>query len=114
MIELPKIEVLSADEPKQIKLNWKVYEYIGFEITKKGREGILTKLEDLKPGDVISQPDNLCGAVVEKNADGNLYLKCGRFVVTLHFAEDDRKCWTTGAYINLRAIKKLELFFGNK
>lgn len=99
------------DNPEQLKLGWTVREYIGSEVWKESApEQSLTNEADIQAGDVIICPglwnENL-KMLIKKDSYGVLYGDCGHLTVVLCFDKDDRHCWTTGGFVNKRAIEKL-------
>jgi len=111
MTDMPKeikqpIEIIET-EPKEIKLNWKCYEYIGTTVWKVGAEHIaLTKEDDIKVGDKIHCYPTIMVVAKDEN---RLYAENDKYIAILEFAKDDRKCWVCGGIINKRGIAK-----GNK
>lgn len=123
------LTVLEADAMPDKQLNWTVREYLGSEIFK-AREGVtevktygdidtdrtLKRRDDLKPGDQIFCPSlwgGLMRAEVEDDGYGCLRAKTKGLLVLLNFSEDDRECWTTGGFVNMKAIEKLQLDSGS-
>ena len=109
-----ELEILPADEPKQLKIGWTVKEYIGGEIFKLDANGQmitepLTNKTDLIPGMIVAAP-TLFGYVnttIDVDQYGEVFGTSGGLYIMLSFGEDDRKCWVSSGAINMKAIKKL-------
>lgn len=103
------IEMIPMDEPRELKLNWVVKEYIGSEIFRFGSEESLTNLEDIKVGDELRMP-TLTGytkaKVIELNGKKG-HAEQENYAFILEFDGDDRHCWVCGGMINKRAIANL-------
>jgi hypothetical protein len=114
-----ELEVLSADEPKQLKLGWTITEYIGPEVYKwDERDGKpwpfrLSEEESLKAGDKLCFGWEAEGWSYEVVEDEYGVLsgisRGGNTSAVLRFDEDERHCWVAMGFINLRSIRKLEL-----
>lgn len=94
------------NEPKEIKLNWTVKEYIGTEVWKVGAENIpITSKDDLKIGDKIHcWPCIMTVRQIEGGTD--LVAENDKYMAILEFGGDDRRCWVCGGVINKRCIAK--------
>lgn len=92
-------------------VNWKCYEYLGYEIAKKDAPGVLlSNRSDIKEGDLILVPNvsGLREMAVKQGKYGELYGDDGGHLkAVLSFGEDERKCWTSIGLINPKALDRL-------
>lgn len=114
-----EITVLPADEPTDRKIGFIVKEYIGSEVYKDltpGPDGNPVPLrkkgkkEDLQEGDIAYAWGGDVKFQVYRGDHGILHGRTGNYTVILEFAKDDRKAWVAGAIVNMKALKKLELY----
>lgn len=125
MIELPEteffdtlpvrteIEVLPADDCKQLKLGWVVHEVNGGEVwfANDENEAPITTINGIKVGDVLMVP-TLVGVhqmtvSVKEGASGRAVTARGS-IGLLEFATDFRQCWTSPAFLR-GGIRKLTI-----
>jgi hypothetical protein len=100
----PEITIIPANDPKDVKLNWIVKEYIGAEIYKDPiTQALLTNKDDIRPGHEIYAYD--IKAIV--NDDGES-ASSQKFLYILEFDTDDRHAWVCTGVCNMRAISKLK------
>lgn len=106
MPERMDIKVIPADEPKQLKLGWKVYEYTGTEIHRiedgKATDQTIKEKDGLHDGMKVEAWSGIWTVRIDE--DKNPYLDAPRTIGTLVFGEDDRECWVCGGLINKRLI----------
>lgn len=106
MPERMDIKVIPADEPKQLKLGWKVYEYTGTEIHRiedgKATDQTIKEKDGLHDGMKVEAWNGIWTVRIDE--DKNPYLDAPRTIGTLVFGEDDRECWVCGGLINKRLI----------
>jgi hypothetical protein len=120
------LTVLSADSsPNPKPLGFVVKEYMGSPVlrSKPGvtetksyadidTETVLRNRDDLKPGDYVFVPSlwgGLMRVQVQVDSYGVLYGEDKDLHVGLEFDADDRHCWTTAGYCNVKGIKKLSV-----
>lgn len=98
-----EIRILPADAPRDIKLGWKVYEYMGAKIYKDiASKAPLLKYDDIQKGDEIYAYG--VKAIVKEG-----YATSGHYVFTLEYDKDDRHCWVCIGIGNMRGLEKLQL-----
>ena len=99
-----EIEVIPADEPKELKLNWTVREYIGQTVYWMDNETPITDKDALKEGDQFIAGSWIFTA--RKDEYGELYGEDEHIICCLKFGEDDRNCWVGSGFINKRGIAR--------
>jgi hypothetical protein len=110
-----EIEVLPANNAKQLKLSWTVREYIGSEIYKFDSDQQIIKepliyKDDLQIGMVVAVPTffGYAKTIIDKNFQATS--EGGKWTYILEFDKDDRHCWICSGSINLASIKKLKIY----
>jgi hypothetical protein len=110
-----ELEVIPADEPKQLKLGWVIREHIGPEVYLWDSDNqpwphMLRKEGDLKEGDRIcfDWEDKGWSYEVKRDEHDVLYgiSHSGQISCALRFDVDDRHCWVAVGFINLRGVRR--------
>jgi len=107
------IEVLPADEPKQMKLGWTIFEQSGGSIYLANdlSENPISTRDGIKIGDEIIVPTlfgDIQMTVTELN-DNEGTADSGYTLGLLEFGIDSRNCWTSSSAINKKCLNKLKV-----
>jgi len=108
-----EIEILPADESKQMKLGWTIVEQSGGSIYLANdiNENPITTRDGIKIGDEIIVP-TLFGivqmTVTELNGNEGT-ADSGYTLGLLEFGTDSRNCWTSSSSINKKCLNKLKV-----
>jgi hypothetical protein len=99
-------------------ITFQCYEHIGCEVYEVPPDGD-TPPQEVRDKDAMKQGARfwtfgMMGErvyfTVEVDEHGAPHGKAGRLSILLEFDKDDRHCWVACGFVNLSAVKKLELY----